>query len=52
VLDGAPSHRSEKIVHPKNVSLLELPAYSAELEQAERWFEEFRRNLYLWMKPL
>src|SRR5215211_9335864 len=24
VLDGAPSHRSEKIVHPENVSLLEL----------------------------
>ena len=28
VLDGAPSHRSEQIVHPQNVSLLELPAYS------------------------
>jgi hypothetical protein len=32
VLDGAPSHRSEKIEHPENVSLLELPAYSPELD--------------------
>ena len=27
------------------MSLLELPAYSPELEQAERWFQEFRREL-------
>ena len=45
VLDGAPSHRSEKIVHPENVSLLMLPAYSPELDPAERWFQEFRRKL-------
>ena len=45
VLDGAPSHRSEKIVHPENVSLLELPAYSPELDPAERWFQEFRGEL-------
>jgi hypothetical protein len=45
VLDGAPSHRSEKIVHPENVSLLELPAYSPELDPAQRWFQEFRRKL-------
>ena len=45
VLDGAPSHRSEKIEHPENVSLLELPPYSPELDPAERWFEEFRRKL-------
>jgi hypothetical protein len=31
VLDGAPSHRSEKIVNPENVSLLMLPPYSPEL---------------------
>jgi transposase len=36
VLDGAPSHRSEKIEHPENVSLLELPSYSPELDPAER----------------
>lgn len=45
VLDGAPSHRSEKIVYPENVSLLELPAYSPELDPVERWFQEFRREL-------
>jgi transposase len=45
VLDGAPSHRSEQITHPKNISFLMLPPYSPELEQAERWFQEFRRKL-------
>ena len=41
VLDGAPSHRSEGIVYPENVSLLRLPKYSPELNPAERWFQEF-----------
>jgi hypothetical protein len=46
VLDGAPSHRSEQITHPENVSLLMLPPYSPELDPAEkRWFQEFRRKL-------
>jgi transposase len=45
VLDGAPSHRSERITHPQNISLLMLPPYSPELDQAERWFQEFRRKL-------
>lgn len=45
VLDGAPSHRSEQIVRPGNVSLLLLPAYSPELDPVERWFREFRRQL-------
>jgi len=45
VLDGAPSHRSEQITHPGNVSLLMLPPYSPELDPAERWFQEFRRKL-------
>jgi transposase len=45
VVEGAPSHRSEKIEHPENISLLELPAYSPELDPAERWFLEFRRKL-------
>ena len=31
VLDGAPSHRSEQIVHPENISFLMLPPYSPEL---------------------
>jgi hypothetical protein len=45
VLDGAPSHRSEQITHPENISLLMLPRYSPELDSAERWFQEFRRKL-------
>jgi transposase len=45
VLDGAPSHRSEQITHPENISLLMLPPYSPELDPAERWFQEFRRKL-------
>jgi transposase len=45
VLDGAPSHRSEEIGLPENVSLLRLPRYSPELNPVERWFQEFRRAL-------
>jgi transposase len=45
VLDGAPSHRSEQIVHPENITFLRLPARSPELDPAERLFQEFRRNL-------
>jgi transposase len=45
VLDGAPSHRSGEVTHPENISLLELPAYSPELDRVERWFQEFRREL-------
>jgi len=40
VLDGAPSHTSKKIEVPENVSLLALPAYSAELNPVERWFSK------------
>lgn len=43
--DGAPSHRSEQITHPENISLIMLPPYSPELDPAERWFQEFRREL-------
>jgi len=45
VLDGAPSHRSEGIAYPENLSLLGLPRYSPELNPVERWFQEFRRAL-------
>jgi transposase len=45
VLDGVPSHRSEQIIHPENISLIMLPPYSPELDPAERWFQEFRREL-------
>ena len=45
VFDGAPSHRSEQIAHPHNISFLRLPPRSPELDPAERWFQEFRRSL-------
>jgi transposase len=45
VLDGAPSHTSERITLPENVSLMRLPAYSPELNPVERWFQEFGRAL-------
>jgi transposase len=45
VLDGAPSHRSEEVELPENVSFLRLPAYSPELNPVERWFLEFRKEL-------
>ena len=36
-LEGAPSHRSDKIVHPQNnVSLLKLAPYSPELDSRRR----------------
>jgi DDE superfamily endonuclease len=44
VLDAAPSHRSERIAHPGNISFLMLPPRSPELDPAERWFQEFRRS--------
>jgi transposase len=45
VLDNASSHRSTKLDHPENISLLPLPTYSPELNPVERWFQEFRRAL-------
>jgi transposase len=45
VLDNAPSHLSQRIARPRNVSLMNLPAYSPELNPVERWFQEFRRAL-------
>ena len=44
VLDGAPSHRSEQIERPANMSFLRLPRYSPELDPAEDG-QEFRRKL-------
>ena len=45
VLDGTPSHRSERIVYPENITFLRLQPRSPELDPAERWFQEFRRSL-------
>jgi transposase len=43
VLDGAPSHRSERMVLPENISFLRLPPRSPELDPAERWFHSALR---------
>ena len=45
ILDGAGAHRSGKIAWPEGIEALPLPAYSPELNPAERWFEELRARL-------
>ena len=44
VLDGAPSHRSHELRVPMNMALIRLPAYSPELNPAERLWEELREK--------
>lgn len=44
VLDGAPSHRSHELKVPENMVLIRLPAYSPELNPAERLWEELREK--------
>jgi len=44
VLDGAPSHRSQKLEIPQNMVLVRLPPYSPELNPAERLWEELREK--------
>ena len=44
VLDGAPSHRSQYLQVPENMFLIRLPAYSPELNPAERLWEELREK--------
>lgn len=44
VLDGAPSHRSHELRVPLNMALIRLPAYSPELNPAERLYEELREK--------
>ena len=44
VLDGAPSHRSHDLRVPDNMALIRLPAYSPELNPAERLWEEIREK--------
>lgn len=43
--DNAPAHRKQDIEMPHNISPLDLPPYSPELNPVERWFQEFRRAL-------
>lgn len=45
MFDGALSHRSRELAHPENVDFPHLPAYSLELDPAERRFQEFRSAL-------
>lgn len=44
VLDGASSHRSQDLQLPENMALVRLPAYSPELNPAERLWEELREK--------
>lgn len=44
VLDGAGWHRSAALVIPDNLTLLHLPAYSPELNPAERLWRELRQR--------
>ena len=44
VFDGAPSHRSGELQVPENMALVRLPAYSPELNPAERLWEELREK--------
>lgn len=44
VLDGAGWHRSAALVIPGNLTLLHLPAYSPELNPAERLWRELRQR--------
>ena len=44
VVDGAPSHRANRLYVPKNMTLLRLPPYSPELNPSERLWEELREK--------
>jgi len=44
VLDGAPSHRANALRVPSRMALLRLPAYSPELNPAERLWDEIREK--------
>lgn len=46
VLDGAPCHRSGTLVVPKNLRLVEQPAYSPELNPVEHLWEEMREKWF------
>lgn len=43
--DNAPAHGAKGLVVPKGIELKEFPAYSPELNPAERFFEELRVEL-------
>ncbi len=45
VMDQASSHRSSQVLWPELTQKLLLPAYSPQLNPAERWFQELRKTL-------
>lgn len=45
VWDGAPAHIAHRLVVPPNVLLVQLPAYSPELNPVERLWEDVRQKL-------
>lgn len=45
VMDGAGAHRNTGVDWPAGIEAMQLPAYSPELNPAERWFEELRAPL-------
>ena len=47
VLDGASSHRSFDLSAPENICFVRLPAYSPELNPAERLWEELREKEFV-----
>lgn len=46
VVDGASSHRSKELEIPKNVSFLNRPPYSPELNPAEQIWNTLRRDYF------
>ena len=45
VMDRAGSHQNKSVEWPESVNALRLPPRSPELNPAERWFRELRRQL-------
>lgn len=45
VWDGAPAHTAHGLLVPPNVMLIQLPAYSPELNPIERFWEDLRYRL-------
>jgi transposase-like protein len=44
VIDGAPSHRSQRLPVPNNMALVRLPPYSPELNPVEHLWDEIREK--------
>jgi transposase len=44
VLDNGAFHKAKKLVIPENIALIFLPAYSPELNPAEKMWAQFKRS--------